>query len=233
MNRPWWGSPLIRAWVGPFRAVVAIAIVVIMGAQPHAQDKGTILFVGSSIFHRWTQLTTQMAPLPVQNIAFDGAVTDDWNRLVDPSVIPARPKVIAYYCGSNDVDAGDSAVRIVARIRSFMDRVKTALPQTRVVFVSVNKAPEKRDRWDVVDDINRQMQKYAERNPRVEFVDVNPVLFNADGTSKVELFMNDQLHLRPPAYEEFAKILKPVLERAFARPERATARTWTDATGPK
>jgi len=88
MNRPWWGSPLIRAWVGPFRAVVAIAIVVIMGAQPHAQDKGTILFVGSSIFHRWTQLTTQMAPLPVQNIAFDGAVTDDWNRLVDPSVIP-------------------------------------------------------------------------------------------------------------------------------------------------
>lgn len=198
-----------------------------------AQDNGTILFVGSSIFHRWTQLTAQMAPLPVQNIAFDGATTDDWNRLVDSRVIPMRPKVIAYYCGSNDVDAGDSAVQIVARIRAFMDRVGTALPQTRFVFVSVNKAPEKRDRWDVVDDINQQIQQYAKRNPRVEFVDVNPVLFNADGTSKVELFMNDRLHLRPAAYEGFAKTLKPALERALARPERATARTWTDATGPK
>ena len=180
-----------------------------------AQDKGTILFVGSSIFHRWTQLTTQMAPLPVTNIAFDGAVTDDWNRLIDSRVIPARPKVVAYYCGSNDVDAGDSAVRIVARIRQFIDRVTKALPDTRVVFVSVNKAPEKRDRWDVVDDINRQMQKVAERNPRVEFVDVNPALSNPDGTPRTELFMNDQLHLRPPAYDEFAKILKPVLTKAL------------------
>jgi hypothetical protein len=27
--------------------------------------------------------------------------------------------------------------------------------------------------------------------------------------------MGDELHLRPPAYEGFAKILKPVLMRAF------------------
>jgi lysophospholipase L1-like esterase len=195
-------------------ATLPLALVLALVA-PSAQHKGTILFVGSSIFHRWTQLTAQMAPLPVENIAFDGAVTDDWNRLIDSRVIPARPKVIAYYCGSNDVDAGDSASRIVARIRQFTDRVATALPDTHIVFVSVNKAPEKRDRWDVVDDINRQMQTYAGRNPRVEFVDVNPALFNADGTSRTEWFMNDQLHLRPPAYEELAKILKPVLTKAL------------------
>jgi lysophospholipase L1-like esterase len=195
------GSPFVLGWI--------------LVACLHAQEKGTILFVGSSIFHRWTQLTTQMAPLPVMNIAFDGAVTDDWNRLIESRVVPAHPKVVAYYCGSNDVDAGDSAVRIVARIRQFIDRVTKALPDARVVFVSVNKAPEKRDRWDVVDDINRQMQKVAERNPRVEFVDVNPALSNPDGTPRTELFMNDQLHLRPPAYEEFAKILKPVLTKAL------------------
>jgi len=183
-----------------------------------AQDKGPIVFVGSSIFHRWTQLSTQMAPLPIANIAFDGAQTDDWNRLIDSRVIPLKPKVVAYYCGSNDVSAGDSAARIVARIRQFIDRVTKALPDTTIVFVSVNKAPEKRDRWDVVDDINRQMQKYAEKNPRVQFVDVNPALANSDGSPRMEFFMNDQLHLRPPAYEEFTMILKPVLEGAFRRP---------------
>ena len=205
---------------GPRTATVSASLVVAAALwlgcpAAQAQEKGTVLFVGSSIFHRWTQLAAQMHPLPVENIAFDGALTDDWNRLIESRVIPARPKVIAYYCGSNDVDAGDSASRIVARIRQFFDRVTNALPNARVVFVSVNKAPEKRDRWDVVDDINRQMQKYVERNSRLQFVDVNPVLLNADGTPRVELFMNDQLHLRPPAYEKFAEILKPVLTQAL------------------
>ena len=195
--------------------VVLCVLCVLCGGEAKAQDKGPILFVGSSIFHRWTQLTPQMAPLPVDNIAFDGAITDDWNRLIDSRVIPAKPRVIAYYCGSNDIDAGDSAIRIVARIRQFIGRVTKALPETRIVFVSVNKAPEKREWWDVVDDVNRQMQKFAERNSHVQFVDVNPVLLNADGTSRTELFMNDQQHLRPAAYEEFAKILKPVLTKAL------------------
>jgi lysophospholipase L1-like esterase len=200
----------------PQRWKVCLVLAFILLAHPAvAQDKGTILFVGSSIFHRWTQLTAQMAPLPVTNIAFDGAQTDDWNRLIDSRVIPLKPKVIAYYCGSNDVDAGDSPAHIVGSIRRFIDRVTKALPDTRIVFVSVNRAPEKRDRWNEVDEINRQMQKYAEKNPRVQFVDVNPALADADGSPRLELFMNDQLHLRAPAYEAFTKILKPVLTKAL------------------
>jgi lysophospholipase L1-like esterase len=197
------------------KTVLCVLCVLCGGEFAGAQDKGPILFVGSSIFHRWTQLTSQMAPLPVTNIAFDGANTDDWNRLIDSRVLPFRPKVIAYYCGSNDVGDGDTPARIFGRIREFMTRVTTALPQTHIVFVSVNKAPSKHDRWDVIDDINRRVEQYTAKNPQVLFVDVNPVLVNADGTSRTNLFMNDRLHLRPPAYEEFAKILKPVLERSF------------------
>ena len=89
------------------------------------------------------------------------------------------------------------------------------LPDSRFVFVSVIRAPEKRDRWDAVDRVNQQMREFADKNPRAQFVDVNPVLANADGSPKMELFMNDQLHLRPPAYVKFAKILKPVLTEAL------------------
>ena len=157
-----------------------------------------------------------MAPLPISNIAFDGAQTDDMLRLVDAYVLPKRPKVIAYYCGSNDVSAGEPAAAIVGRVRQFIDRVTTALPGTNVVFVSVNRAPEKRDRWDVVDAVNGQIEQWASANTHVVYVDVNPVLFNTDGSSRLELFMTDRLHLRPPAYEEFSRILKPVLTRALA-----------------
>jgi lysophospholipase L1-like esterase len=176
-----------------------------------------IVFVGSSIFHRWTNLQAQMAPLPIANLAFDGAVTEDILRLVDSRVLPRRPKVVVYYCGSNDISLGEPAAPIVTRIRQFIDRVNTALPESEVVFVSINRAPDKQDRWDVVDDVNRQIQKYAAANGRVTFVDVNPALFNADGSSRLELFMNDRLHLRAAAYEEFARILRPVLEKALAQ----------------
>jgi len=104
---------------------------------------------------------------------------------------------------------------IVDRIRQFVDRVAAALPETRVVFVSINRAPEKRGRWDVVDEVNRQIAGDAARAKHLQYVDVNPVLFNADGTPRIELYVSDQLHFRPAAYDAFAKILKPVLTAAF------------------
>jgi lysophospholipase L1-like esterase len=185
------------------------------GELLHAQDKGPIVFVGSSIFHRWIGLERQMAPLPIYNVAFDGAQTRDWIELLKVRVIPPHPKVVVYYCGSNDVDAGAPVPDIYRGIQIFATEVLRALPESRFVFVSVIRAPEKRDRWDAVDRINEQMREFAKSNPRAAFVDVNPIFVNADGSTKIELFMNDQLHLRPPAYDEFTKILKPVLTEAI------------------
>jgi len=199
------------------RQLLALALTACVGAPALAAQApaGGIVFVGSSIFHRWTTLSSQMAPLSVTNIAFDGSVTADMLRMIDSRVLPLRPKVIAYYCGSNDVSLGEPAAAIVGRIVRFIERISTALPDTRFVFVSINKAPSKQDRWDVVDDVNRQIQMYAASHPRVEYVDVNPVLFDANGKPRIDLYMGDELHLRPPAYEGFAKILKPVLTQAI------------------
>jgi lysophospholipase L1-like esterase len=177
-----------------------------------------VLFVGSSIFHRWTSLARQMAPLPVLNRAIDGLQTADVLRMMDSVVLHSKPRVVVYYCGSNDVDAGEPAAAIVGRIRQFADRVAATLPTTRVVFVSINRAPEKRDLWDVVDAVNHDVEVYAAATKRLQYVDVNPVLFNRDGMPRIDLYLSDQLHLRPAAYEEFARILKPVLTRAFETP---------------
>src|SRR4051812_28562868 len=169
-------------WIAALVAVVVSIGTPVVGraagsvAPADAPEDQGILFVGSSIFHRWMNLQAQMAPLPISNIAFDGAQTDDMLRIVDTYVLPKRPRVVAYYCGSNDVSVGEPAAAIVGRIRQFIDRVTMALPGTTVVFVSVNRAPEKRDRWDVVDAINREIEQWASTNTRVVYVDVNPIL---------------------------------------------------------
>jgi 3-hydroxyacyl-CoA dehydrogenase len=72
--------------------------------------------------------------------------------------------------------------------------------------------------FDVVDAVNHLVETYAAQAKRVQYVDVNPVLFNRDGTPRIELYLSDELHFRPAAYEQFALILKPVLTRAYETP---------------
>lgn len=214
-TRGTWLATLVPILAAVGLLVPTVAPAQSSGASP-APD-GVVLFVGSSIFHRWTNLTKQMEPLPVVNRGIDGLQTGDLLPMIDRVVIPARPRVLVYYAGSNDVDAGDSSGAIVGRIRQFVERVSAALPATRIVFVSVNRAPEKQDRWDVVDAVNRQVEAYAAQTKRLQYVDVNPVLFK-DGAPRLDFFMPDELHLRPAAYVEFARILKPVLTSAFVTP---------------
>jgi lysophospholipase L1-like esterase len=193
-------------------------------SAPQPARGGPVLFVGSSIFHRWTNLAAQMAPLPVLNRAIDGLQTSDVLRMLDSDVLSSRPRVVVYYCGSNDIDAGEPVDAIVDRIRQFVDRVAAVLPATRIVFVSVNRAPEKRSRWNVVDAVNQRIAGYAAQTRRLQYVDVNPVLFNKDGSPRIDFYMPDQLHLRAAAYEEFARVLKPVLTAAFEAKQDAAPR---------
>jgi len=177
--------------------------------------KNAILFVGSSIFRLWTNLPDQMAPLPVINRAFGGSQTPDILYYMDKLVLPLEPKIIVYYCGSNDVNAGRDAKTIFENFRIFAERVHTALPETRIFYVSINRAPDKRNRWDVVDQANAQAREYCAQAPRLGFIDVNPALFQPDGEPRMDLYLSDKLHFKPPAYDAFTAIIKPILEAAW------------------
>jgi hypothetical protein len=182
-------------------------------AQP--PPKGAILFIGSSIFRRWTHLREQMDPLPVFNRAFGGSRTDDVLRYMDKIVFPYEPRIIVYYCGSNDINAGEKPTAIYERIRLFFERAREKLPAIQMYFVSINRAPQKRDRWDIVDSTNALVKEYCVQGKGLGFIDVNPVLFDKDKQPRMDLYLSDQLHLKDQAYEEFTKVIKPVIERSW------------------
>ena len=177
--------------------------------------KNAIVFIGSSIFRQWAHLKVQMAPLPVFNRAFGGSRTIEVLRQVETLILPYEPRIVVYYCGSNDVNAGISASEILHNFKSFCDKVSGELPKTKIFFVSINRAPQKMNRWNVVDSANTLVKKYCESTPHRGYIDVNPVLFDNDGKPKMELYRDDKLHFKDPAYEEFTKVIKPVLETAW------------------
>ena len=177
--------------------------------------KGSILFIGSSILKFWSTLAHDISPLPVVNRAFGGARTWEVLHYMDRIVLPYEPRVIVYYCGSNDIHCGAEPQGIAQRFEEFVRRVREKLPSTAVVFISIIQAPQKFDKWNVVEQTNRLVQAFCTRMPGVFFVDVNPVFFDSSHRLRVELFAEDGLHLQPVAYREMTHIIKPVLEKAW------------------
>ncbi len=190
-------------------------------ARPPAP--GGILFVGSSIFRKWENVTEQMAPLPVLNRAFGGSRTPDQLARFDQLVPRYAPKVIVYYCGSNDLKATppDASEVIFARFREFSERVRAQFPATRLLYVSSTRSPDRVERWAQVDHYNALVRAYCAATPGRTFVDVNPALVDADGHPRLDLYLADKLHFHPPAYVEFTKIIRPVLEREWAEANAA------------
>lgn len=189
----------------------------LVAAAEMAPPRKGVLFVGSSIFRLWTRLGEQMAPLPVFNHAFGGSLTTDVLYYMERVVLAYEPRIIVYYCGSNDINAGRGADAIFDGFRRFAERVHAKLPETPVFYVSINRAPQKRDMWSVVDAANEMARSYCAEDPRLAFIDVNPALFDKDGLPRTELYEPDQLHLLGPAYDAFAAIIQPVLAEAWAR----------------
>ena len=183
--------------------------------QINPPPKSSILFIGSSILRQWVSLNQQMAPLPVFNRAFGGSQTADILLHMEKIVLPYEPRIIVYYCGSNDINASQNAVAIAERFFEFCRRVHERLPATRIFYVSINRAPQKKTRWDVVDSTNAIVRKYCSATDRLAFIDVNPVLFDKSNNPRLELYQRDELHLTEQAYEGFAAIIKPVIERAW------------------
>jgi hypothetical protein len=95
--------------------------------------------------------------------------------------------------------------------------VNEKLPDAFVYYTSIQKAPDKRSRWDVVEAVNREMEHYSHQAKQFGYIDLNPVLFDKQGKLREDLFLPDQLHFRPEstAYAEFAQAVKPILTKAW------------------
>jgi lysophospholipase L1-like esterase len=193
-------------------------------AKPPA--RGGILFVGSSIFRQWTNVAEQMAPLPVLNRAFGGSRTGDQLARFEQLVPRYAPRIIVYYCGSNDLKATppDAPGVIFGRLREFSERVRIRFPETHLIYVTATRSPDRVNRWEQVDHYNALARAYCEATPRRTFIDLNPVLVDANGHPRLDLYKSDKLHFHPPAYEAFAAVIKPVLERLWGEMGAGDAR---------
>jgi lysophospholipase L1-like esterase len=172
---------------------------------------GSILFTGSSSIRRWTMMDKDFAGLPVLNRGFGGSSYPDLVRYIERIAVPVKPKTIVFYSGDNDTARGRTAAQIEADVRAIAAKIHAALPETRLVFISIKPSIARWEHVDVMRDANARIKKFVSEDPRRVFVDVFPQMLGADGKPRPELYVEDGLHLTRAGEAIWTAALDPVL----------------------
>ena len=172
-----------------------------------------VVFVGASSIVRWN-LPEYFPELGAKaiNRGFGGSQSVDAVRYVDRIVVPYHPRIVVYYAGDNDVEANVPAQEIAHQFTLFEQKVHAALPQTRVVFISI-KPSIRRWKWiDTIKSANAMVKDYSTKHPNVAFMDIEQQMLGADGKPNPALLVEDGLHMTPAGYKVWTAALKPLLK---------------------
>jgi lysophospholipase L1-like esterase len=205
-------GPAVRAAAAPDRWEPAIA-------KFEAQDKvapppaNAIVFVGASSIVRWNLAESfpELGPKAI-NRGFGGSVIADSVKYADRIVIPYKPRIVVLYAGDNDVEANATAQEIADQFTLFDKKVHAALPNAKIVFISIK--PSIR-RWKWIDTIlaaNAKVKDYTTKHPNLVFVDIEKQMLGPDGKPNPELLVEDGLHMTPAGYKIWNEKLRPLLK---------------------
>ena len=176
--------------------------------------KGAVLLVGGSNARRWTDVADYFPQHNVINRGFGGAKLTDVLHFADRIVLPYAPRVIILNAGGNDLSSGKSPEQVREACRAFVQKVGAALPQTKIIAVSlppVLRAATVPDGYATIRRSNALLADLAKAEPALEFIDLFPAFSGADGKPRVELFVEDGTHFSAKGYAVVAGLLREKL----------------------
>jgi lysophospholipase L1-like esterase len=166
----------------------------------HPPARGGVVFVGSSSIVKWTTLAKDFPGVATVNRGFGGSELADSVFYADRLVIPYQPRAVVLYAGDNDLNAGKTPETVLADFQAFCAKVQTALPEARIVFISIKPSPS---RWKIhaaMERANALIAAECAKDRRRVFVDVWRPMLDAKGEPRPELFVADKLHMNPQGY---------------------------------
>lgn len=181
-------------------------------ASPPPQH--AVLFVGSSSIRFWESLATDFPGQPVINRGFGGSEVRDSTWYADRIVVPYAPRLIVFYAGDNDLQAGRTPAQVRDDFVAFVQRVRKDLPDTRIAYISIKPSPSRARLMPKMAEANALIRHAASRLPRVDFIDVYSRMLDGAGRPRPELFREDQLHMNRAGYDIWRDALAPELARA-------------------
>jgi len=172
---------------------------------------GGVVFVGSSSIRLWPDLHGDFPGTNVIQRGFGGSRLDEVLHYAPRIVVPYKPSLVVLYAGDNDLAEGRTAEAVFDDYKSFVRLVQTALPDTKVAYISIKPSAS---RWALVDEMraaNALVKHYATTHRGLIYVDVFSPMLGSNGRPRPELFVSDSLHMNSAGYAIWRRLLMPVV----------------------
>jgi lysophospholipase L1-like esterase len=175
--------------------------------------KDAIVLTGSSSFTMWKQAAQDLSPLPVLNRGFGGSTLPEVIYYLDRTVLKHQPSAIVVYC-ENDMfgkkpktpeQTRDAYVKLTELIRK-------RYPKVAMYYVSMKPSPSRWGRRAQVEEANRLIKEFVEKDVKHRYIDVTKVMMK-DGRPDGRIFLKDSLHMNAEGYKRWTGVLKPALTR--------------------
>lgn len=172
---------------------------------------GGVLFIGSSSIRFWDTLATDFPFVPVINRGFGGSEVRDSTWYADRIVIPYKPRQIVLYAGDNDLSSGRTPMQVHDDVRAFVQRVHRKLPNVKVAYIANKPSPARAHLLETQREANALIEADA-GNLRISFIDVFTPMLDATGQPRMDLFLEDRLHMNRKGYELWRDTIAPHLQ---------------------
>jgi lysophospholipase L1-like esterase len=176
-------------------------------------EKGQILFVGSSTFTLWHDVTGYFPGYPIINRGFGGSAIPDLIHYADQIITPYYPKQVVIYCGENDFAREETLSEkvVLKRFKRLFELIHSHLPETNIAYVSMKPSPSRTHLMRKFKRTNTRIKRYLYQKENTAYIDVYSVILNKDGTPRLEIFLEDNLHMNAKGYALWAYTLQPSL----------------------
>jgi lysophospholipase L1-like esterase len=178
-------------------------------ANPPPKD--CLVFIGSSTIARWKTLAADFPGQPVVNRGFGGSEIVDSTHFAPRVIFPYAPKMVFLRAGGNDLWASNSVEKVFGDFKGFCKTVHAHLPETKIVFISLNPSVARWKQHDKEKALNRLAANYIQGKPWLEYIETYDIPLGADGLPRPELFVGDKLHLNADGYKLLAERVRPYL----------------------
>ena len=180
-----------------------------------------LIFIGDSITHGWEgggQDVWQQfyGGRNAVNLGIGGDQTCHvlW-RLDHGNIDGIAPKLAVVMIGTNNAGSGQSAKQIVAGVKATLDKLRTKLPQTKILLLAI--FPRGADNSDHLRQINAKANEMIAKLAdckKVCYLDIGPKFLCGDGKLSKEI-MPDLLHPNAKGYQIWAEAIEPMVAKAL------------------
>lgn len=203
-----------------------------------AGEKAQIIFIGDSITQGWEGEGKEVwakyyAPRNAVNLGIGGDRTQHvlW-RLENGNVKGLKPKAAVVMIGTNNSNGDDNTPgQIADGVAAIVNKLRTALPETKVLLVSIFPRGENfNNQRGKILQVNQVIRKLA-NNENVIWIDFGQKFVTSEGLIPRDL-MPDFLHLTSKGYSIWAESIERRLSQILGdNPVQAASRTTTSGLG--